>query len=101
VLILAAVEKLMVKKLRGLGTSKLAEAAKSTINGLREIGAPDISEDQVITSILKEAAKSNVTTIDLAGRANPSATPALGMPRYSFCVLVSFCRVGVRSCFCD
>jgi hypothetical protein len=44
------VEKPTVKKLRDLGATKLAEVAEGTINRLTEIGAPHISEDEVIRS---------------------------------------------------
>ena len=65
---MGCVEKLTVKKLRDLGATKLADAAEGTINRLREIGAPDISEDRVIRSIMKEAAKSNATRANLSLR---------------------------------
>jgi hypothetical protein len=82
-------QKLTVKSLRDLGATKLAEAAEGTINRLREIGAPDISEDEVIKSILKEAAKSQGAKVDLANQKNPSTKISLGVLRYPLCVLVS------------
>jgi hypothetical protein len=82
-------QKLTIKMLRDAGATKLAEDAEGTINKLREIGAPDISEDKVIRTILKEAAKSPGAKADLANRKNPSTKISLGVLRYPLCVLVS------------
>jgi hypothetical protein len=80
-------QKLTVKILRDAGATKLAEAAEDTLNRLREIGAPDFSEDQVIRSILKEAGKNQRTKINLP--ISPSAKIPLDVLRYPLCVLVS------------
>lgn len=50
-------QKFTIKMLKDMGCTKLAEHAEMTINKLREMGAPNITEDKVIRSILKEAGK--------------------------------------------
>ena len=53
-------QKLTIKMLRDTGCTLLAEHAEATIDELRKAGAPEHmpSEDKVIRSILKKAAKS-------------------------------------------
>jgi hypothetical protein len=64
--------------LRDAGATKLAEAAEDTINRLREIGAPDFCEDEVIRTILKQAAKTQGTKVESANRNPETPGPALG-----------------------
>jgi hypothetical protein len=51
------VEELTIKKLREMGANELAQHAENTINRLRDIGAPNISEGKVIRTILKKVAE--------------------------------------------
>jgi hypothetical protein len=89
-------QKLTVKMLRDAGATKLAEAAEDTINRLREIGAPDFSEDRVIRTILKEAAKSQGTKVDLANRNPKTPGPALRFLKWTlFCVVTTVISISV------
>jgi hypothetical protein len=51
-------KKLTLKMLREMGCAVLADDAEGTINKLREIGAPNVSEDEVIRVIIRKAAES-------------------------------------------
>ena len=83
-------QKLTVKGLRDLGATKLADTAEATINRLREAGAPDVSEDQVIRSILERAAKSQGSKVNSANR-----IPETPGPLSRFLKLTAICAVSV------
>lgn len=56
-LVVDSSQNLTIKMLKDTGCTKLAEAAEGTIKLLREAGAPNITEDKVIRSIIKETGK--------------------------------------------